>query len=361
MINRVFYGSAGIFASDSKGVMSDNFMHGVQSVSIEQSFDHALIPDIGRSVRGDYPYIRPVNNVNIDRVFTSFPDVFGFRLDQVPVSYETGLLLKPSNFGYSITGNDPTDIKQFDLKIAYNLDTESHLVQGANALDIIEYKRCLLASAAINMPKNGPFTESLSFSSFISNSIGVTIPTNSLPLFATKVYTRKDLDTTNSILPTEVLSNADFNEFVDGQEVLGLTNISVNLGLGYDQKPNIGEWGGAVVQNDANKWTTVNLPISVTSSFTITARRGQQFSVADAHDNFSVSQILLVINSAPSEYMVIDLGTKNIFKSVSMSGGDTSGGLAEYTFEYENFNNDFSMYLRTDANFSAAEQGVQIL
>ena len=53
----------------------------------------------------------------------------------------------------------------------------------------------------------------------------------------------------------------------------------------------------------------------------------------------------LAAGSNNSERMVIwDLGEKNILTGISTSGGDTSGGNAELTFEYVNRNNDFVVY-----------------
>lgn len=361
MINRVFYGSQAVFISDTKSVLNNNFMHGVQSLSIDSNPIEINFPDIGRMQRSYFDFSRTPTSLNINRVFSGFPDVFGFRLNSVPDSYESGLLLKPSNLGHSITGDDVTDIKQFDIKILYNTDLESFLNAGSDALDAIEYKRCLLSSSSINMSKDGPFTESLTFNGYIFNSVDVEIPSNDLPLHAPKIYTRKDFDKVNSILPLEVVSNTDFDEFVDGDEVYGITDISIDLNIDYQKVFNSGNWGGAVVQADVNKWTRVAIPLEVSCSFTVVARRGQQFELADTNTNFTNNQIRLVINSGPSEYMVIDLGKKNRLNAFSIEGGDTGGGLAVYRFTYQNVNNDFSMYLRTDTNFGEAEQASQIL
>lgn len=393
MVQRIFYGCQGIFISDLKRSQLDVFIHGVQSLSVNQTYDNESFPDMGRSQLVYNPYIQPTNQITIDRILSNLTDTFGCKIENVPTTYAEGYLLNQNNLGYSVLGDDATDISQYDISVIYGSDTDETL--SATALDLASYKRCLLTNASFNFSISEPFSSTLQYSNkIVSKDVIYSVvgddeggggdqyitddgdlivfgspggglnssstPSNDLPL-SPSVLTRKDFDKFNSVLPTEVLDFINLDDFIDGEEIYGLTSISVDLGINYRAASDIGRWPGSVDGDQVNLYTQVSLPLDITCTFTVTARRAQQFYVANSNVNFDNSQIRLAVklNNADTqaqEYDILDLGTKNIFTGMSISGGDTGGGLVEYQFNYKNVNNDFSVYRRTDTDFGAADQ-----
>ena len=110
-----------------------------------------------------------------------------------------------------------------------------------------------------------------------------------------------------------------------------------------------------------NIWTSVVLPVQVTCSFTGNARQLYPFSILNNDVRFSQAEgegdrnakdwnkvdreIKLVAEKFPSppsvNYFIWDLGKSNYLTAISQSGGDTSGGLTEYTLSYQNDASDF--------------------
>jgi hypothetical protein len=353
--------------SDTKNITDMDFVNGVQSISVNNNFDTISFTDIGRDRKNDFTYLQPQNEISVQRITSNLDDLFSVVLNSEPSSYGDGLFLKPTNFGHSITGDPQTDLKQFDLTLVYGSSLEQTI--GNNLLDVLTYKRCLLTNLSISMSVSEPFTQDLTFINKIVDKPEIDIPIDfsELPLNP-EVSTRKDFDRFNSILPTELIDNVNFGAMKDGEGIYGIQNISVNLGLNYTEHADNGLWHGSVEgsENNVNQWVSIQLPLTVTASFTIKAQRGHQFNIDNSNKNFSKSQIRLVNrfidpNTFILKYYVIDLGVNNILKSFSSNSGSVDGSILEYTLEYENTTNDFSVYVKEDLDFSNQEGGYSAL
>jgi hypothetical protein len=365
MTNRFFYACQGIFISSAKKSLTDEFLYGVQSVSIDNDFQLFPLKDIGRSQETPL-YLGPANQITIERLWSNLSNIITDH-DSAPATYAAGHLLNPANLGHSIVNQPATDIREYDIKLVYAPDTATTI--SGEALDIVTYYRSLLTGINYEFSTQGPFKETLTFVNKIMNKeADNTIPSATLPLFLAgtresnyEIFTRKNFDKTNSDLPSEVSDMASLGQYKDGSEVLGITNITVDVNIDYVRKIDTGRWRGADTQSQVNLWATVSLPIDVSCSFTITARRSFQQSILNSDKNFTDQRIMLVVASinttdrTPS-YYVVDLGNKNRLTSISVKGGDTGGNLAEYTLTYKNYNNDFSTYFRSDTSFTNTEQ-----
>ncbi|MEG7660772.1 hypothetical protein, partial [Listeria monocytogenes] len=77
----------------------------------------------------------------------------------------------------------------------------------------------------------------------------------------------------NSVFPTELNEVIDDNTFVDGKEVLGITSISVKLGIDYSRQGDQGRWLGSTTSSEVNLWAVANIPFSIECSFAFTVRK----------------------------------------------------------------------------------------
>jgi hypothetical protein len=117
-----------------------------------------------------------------------------------------------------------------------------------------------------------------------------------------------------------------------------------------------GQLRGASDSNfvELNLFTTLRVPVEVSCRFTLVAARSQQSNIKNIDTNFSNERICLVMKVKNQEtsdfrFFVFNLGNRNRLVSISESGGDTSGSLVEYTFEYININ-DFVTYTQLQAD-----------
>lgn len=364
-MSRIFYACQGIFLSSIKGSLSDVFLNGVQSISVDNDFRLKPIKDIGRSQESPI-YTGPVNQITIERVWSNLENVVNDQYS-APSTYREGYLLSPDNLGYIKSNNPATDIREYDIKLVYSSDLESVLPD--TALDITTFYKSLLTEISYDFSVSGPFKENITFINSISNKEESNdIPAADLPLFLAgtrdsnlEVFTRKNFDKTNSVLPDEITDFTSLHDYKDGSQVLGITNISVGVKIDYTKISDNGIWRGADSQSQVNMWMGVKLPLDITCSFTVQAQRAFQQSILNSDKNFTDQRILLVITSIDPttrnpQYNVVDLGNKNRLTSFSISGGDTGGGAVEYTLTYKNYNNDFSTYFRSDTNFTDTEQ-----
>ena len=121
------------------------------------------------------------------------------------------------------------------------------------------------------------------------------VAVNSLGQYAIRTIKRENLDIlkqdqdAKSKLPQEVKSMfeiGDSESVYTGDDgvsrplkVLGINNININVNIDYTRISNIGNWDGSEEdkEHEQNKYTFVNLPIEVTSSFTGVARQAMDY------------------------------------------------------------------------------------
>lgn len=369
MINSVFYACQGVFVSSAKASLENVFLNGVQSVSVNNNFTMLPIPSMGKS-HAQPLYTGPVNEVTIERLWSNLENVVNDEYAK-PTTYAEGYLISAQNMGYASVGSTTSDIRDYDIQLVYA--PNGNAILPAEALDIVTYYKSLLKTINYEFSIDGPFKENLSFICKVARKeVSNTIPSHNLPIYlgGTKdtnleVFTRKNFDMGLSVMPDEISDFTALGDFKDGKEVFGITKISVNVDINYNRLPDNGIWRGAgnlqAQQAQANRWTVIGLPISVSCTFTVNARRSFQQSLLQSDKNFDDQKILLVITSIDPisrlpQYNVVDLGIKNRLTSLAISGGSTGGEVVSYDLTYENYNNDFSTYFRSDTNFSDIEQ-----
>ena len=193
---------------------------------------------------------------------------------------------------------------------------------------------------------------------------------NSVPPTTTEMEDFDLLNTSRkSVLPYEVeqmfnAKNSAGNESTErDQRILGLNSIDIQATIDYSSLYDSDFDYKASSKTYRNIWTSVVLPVQVTCSFTGNARQLYPFSILNNDVRFSQAtgdtpptrdakdwnkvdrEIKLVAEKFPSppsvNYFIWDLGKSNYLTAIGQSGGDTSGGLVEYTLSYQNDASDF--------------------
>lgn len=373
---RISYNSQGLLVTPTRPG-STYYLNGVQSVGSDYELNSQPVPDAGRS-QSSRLYLPSSNSIAIERIMSNYTDettritgpflhyVFGanslFPLSTGPATYQAGYL--PKTHGVAITGT-VKDILEYDLELLYHQETD--ILKASTALSSLKFRRALLSELSYNIQTRGYLTENMQF-----NSKNTEIGTGSYDKLAVytggfnagkfiKTIRAQNFSNSKSAFPAELLEVIDNNTFVDGKEVLGLTNISVNLGIDYSRQGDQGKWLGSTDSTESNLWAVAQIPFAIGCSFTFTARKSLDNAIRNRQNNFAESQIRLVFecmnhDGTSGNHFVINLGKKNYLESISISGGSTGGDLVEYTYNYVNSNNDFLTYFTNVASFTAVDQ-----
>ena len=345
--NRIFYACQGVFTAESGGSLT--FLKGVQTVGITPSQEISSLAGIGRSQKFATLYNKPNVEISIERVLEQSDDARFFTLGDSPGTYAGSYFLNANNFGMQI-GSDSTRIKQYDIRLLYTEDGEDNITEG-DAIDTYDFKYCLLKTLSYSMTVEGSVKETLTFSGKIQDhTSGGSSASETFPQSARNLR-RQDVSIATATLPTEL--NEIISAYPDADQAI--QSVAINLTINYQQLTDIGKWRGATSQSKVNDFTYVTLPLEVTCSFTIVARKGMQRDILMKDTNFMGTfpdpdrQIIIPIEtvktgSSSTNYIFWDLGQKNYLTSISTGGGDTGGGNVEMTFEYANTNNDYVAY-----------------
>lgn len=140
------------------------------------------------------------------------------------------------------------------------------------------------------------------------------------------VVRRANVYISGSIIPYEVMSQADSSNSVGFSSGAHIQSISVSTDFGQESIQELGRFG------PYTRYAT--FPIEVTCEFEVTATSGDLINVSGNAPNL-INRAIVINDTAGTS---IDLGTKNKLTSVSYSGGDTGGGNATITYSYSNFN-----------------------
>ena len=443
----------------NSNIKESNFLEGVQAVGVNGDFPSQSLFDVGKLGRQYHYYGQQNFEITIQRKLDENQEFFYSVNPSNYTDYEKSHILYQDNLGdKGLKDNDDKVLRQFDVTILYTPDKFKYM--GSSLDDgltppgttdpdkdkviSVTYQSCLLSSIEYSIGIDG-VTESISlftkqmrfnrdlsklsdysFSSFAVNDPRFTtmphsgVAVNSAGNYEIKTLKRQDLDILKqdqdrkSRLPQEVKSmfevgNTDnLYKGDDGVDrplkIIGINNININVSIDYTQLADIGHWSGSEADKEyeQNKFTQVNLPVQVTSSFTGTARRALNygefvFSGSTTHNsgnptflrnsdvNFAASgvmdpttgtsfgggpfkdgvdnintppagtnktvynkadrQIRLVfqtidVAAQANKFHIIDLGSKNYVTSISTTGGDAGASSnVETTISYQN---DFS-------------------
>lgn len=371
-----FY-NTGIQLKDNRTEVA-GYLHGTQSFDHSTSIGLSDFVDIGRLSGPDFEKIATFS-IDLERIIANYSTdsdyIFGpllhhmfaisdtkFPIDTGPVSYKNSFLL--SNLGHASTGNLPTDIKDFDLRLA----TKELQYTGPETPEFdLLFRKCLIKSIDYSIEVGGVLREKISLESKIRmNSSGPSFTKEIINLEETtptnetiKLVRSYDYDKTNSVLPTFLNNLCNDSLVVDGSLVVGLKSINMSLNIDYSEPTDTGNVLGAVDNENVNLFKFIKVPLDISIKFTVSAQKEiPEILLKDA--NFGQSKIIIVFECPNTpNYLVFHLGKRNRLTSISKSGGSVSGDPVSYDFEYKNKNNDFCCYFTDNTNFSLIEESTE--
>lgn len=388
--SRIFWACQAVFVEErntEEGNSGDpttaTFLDGVQSVGVSHDNPATSLVDIGRHQRKYTQYGQQTIEITLDRVINKASNLF-YTVDPAQYTdYASSHILHANNFG-SKGAKDDNDkvLRNYDLTIIYTEDSFNSIDQGTDVISVT-YLNCLITNISYSIGVDGVresitlTTRNLKYNDDYDLISQYTIPT--LPQSG-NILKRQDFDLTesdtsstqygNTKLPTEVeqLFNFDTPVLEGDLQVLGLQSISLDVSMDYTRLADVGNWRGSEggKEHEQNRWTILNLPISVTCSFTGVVRQNMPYfnflqgglnRVRNVDNIYSKSlgdgtstdwqeadreiRIAAVGVGSPPDYFIWDLGKKNYLTSIEYSGGDTGGGNVESTLNYTNEFSDF--------------------
>ena len=385
--DKIFYACMGVIFKGrninyNDGTPDDGeFLTGVTTLGLDGDIPSVSLADIGRSQKSFHYYSPQSFSVTIDRIIDQNSNFFYHVDDSDYTTYEKSHILAPHNIGMTGT-SDPSEksLRNYDITILVGSDQFKHLGSGsggdADKVLAATLKQCLVTSINYSISADR-ITESITLTSKeleydASYSLEDFVDDANLPQSA-NILKREDFDLLNtsrkSVLPYEVeqmfnAKNSAGNESTErDQRILGLNSIDIQATIDYSSLYDSDFDYKASSKTYRNIWTSVVLPVQVTCSFTGNARQLYPFSILNNDVRFSQAtgdtpptrvatdwnkvdrEIKLVAEKFPSppsvSYFIWDLGQSNYLTAIGQSGGDTSGGLVEYTLSYQNDASDF--------------------
>jgi len=307
--DRIFYACQAILKD---GV----FLEGVQSAGVNWELQTEILLDIGKHKQQKHRYGKPQYGITISRVLPKNGDFF-FSSAAHP--------LESSAIG---TGPNP---RTWDMSLLYSRDNQRFL---NGTISKITYNNCLLTSIGYSIQIDGPIKEDLGFISNSYTKVNDTIDLSStLPQDGLTVK-RQDVSFTS--LPQEVLDAFNIGNTLDSKPIYGLQSIEINVEINYRDMLDVGSW--------ENDFRLVEIPISVTSSFTGIVRSQFDHSrpnITDAYYNYSPNKTINIAANAGGTSFRWNLGPDNYLTGYDFSGGDTEGGNVEATLTYQNDSSEF--------------------
>lgn len=409
--DRIFWACQAVFLEErnteegnSGNPTNATFLDGVQSVGVSHDNPSNSLVDIGRHQRKYTQYQQPTIDITLERVINKGSDFFYKVTSDQYTSYQNSHLLHANNFGSKgAKDNNNKVLRNYDITIIYTPDRFGSIDDGIgydsdtstpglqpdpDRLNLISvtYLNCLITSINYTIGIDGVresislTTKNLKYNDDYSSIIQYTIPT--LPQDG-NILKRQDFDLTESDetstqygkskLPTEAKELFNFDiPVLEGSpeqlQVLGIQSISIDVSMDYTRLTDVGNWRGSQAnkEHEQNRWTILNLPVSVTCSFTGVLRQSMPYfnflhsnlnRVRNVDNIYTKSlgqtdstdwqeadreiKIVALGSATPQDYFIWDLGKKNYLTSIEYSGGDAGGNNIEGTLNYANQYSDF--------------------
>jgi len=392
--DRIFYACQAVFVKERNSLSEtidptdSTYLTGVQSVGTSSDIPSRALPDIGRYERNRVLYSKPSHEITIERVLDKNSNTFYYVS---PGQYSSNPhILHANNLGcQGFPDNNQKSLRNYDITILYSPDRFSYMGAGNDDLsntdldkdDVISitYTNCLIRSIDYNIGVDG-VRESITLSTrnLRYNYAYTSILAYQFPAIFPEsgdILKRNDFDFLSispapvSILPLEIDELFDTGQTDGTTKKLGIQSIDISVSIDYSELEDIGNWRGSenLKEYEQNKYYYVNLPISVSCSFTgilkqslplynfLNVNNGNRFRNVDnifsasLGDRLSTNwmtqdkQIKIAAKkniSNQTKTFLWDLGTKNYITNIGYSGGDTDGGNAEATISYQNSNSD---------------------
>jgi len=390
--SRVFYACQAVFveerdteAGNGGDPTTATYLDGVQAVGVSSNNPANSLVDIGRHQRKYTQYGQQTIEITLERVINKGSNFFYFVSAGQYTTYQDSHFLHANNFGSKGAADDGGKVlRNYDITILYGPDGFSRLGSGPLAdadkdnVISVSYLNCLITSINYSLGVDG-IRESISLTTknLKFNDDYADITQYTLPSFpeSGNIIKRSDFDLTQSSygqtkLPTEIKQLFNFDTPVEesGLQVLGIQSVNIDVSVDYTTLADVGIWRGSenTKEYEQNRWTIVNLPISITCSFTGTLRQSMPYynflnsgenKVRNVDNIYTKSladgtstdwqeadrEIKLVAlgASSPQDYFVWDLGKKNYLSSIEYNGGGEDGSNVEATINYTNQYSDF--------------------
>lgn len=410
--SRIFYACQAVFLEErnteneiTDPTVNSVFLDGVQSVGVSSDNPSRSLTDIGRFQKKYTQYSQQTIDITLERAIPKGSDFF-YHVDPLQyINYTQSHFLNSKNFGSKgAKDNDDNTLRNYDITILYGPDQFSRFYDGVDNPSGIEedpdarnvisvtYPNCLITSIDYSIGVSG-ITESISlrtrnirYNDNYSDTTQYNWPTEYTNATVSDrtgesggTLRRQDLDLTvnspgqygETKLPREVKELFNFDTpVIEGPDlqVLGIQSINIGVSIDYTDIADVGNWRGSEnsKEHEQNRWSVVNLPVSVTCSFTGVPRQYMPYSnfltgaekkvrnvdnvynksIADGtstewQDADCEIRIIAKGNESPQDYFVWDLGVNNYLTSIEYSGGETGGGNVEATISYSNQYSDF--------------------
>lgn len=379
------YKSIGI-TSKSRRHNTEFILEGTSSVGVSNTISNYSVPDMGRIHEYD-TYLSDLEfNIDLERYVSNYTSennkclgsflhkmfTFGgtpkYSISTGPSNYRESVFLR--NFGTAITGNNASDIDEYDLFLYAEKENTTRLTGNiTERLFCYNIYKSLLNSISYEISTKSILKENLSFSSNrlivenLSYDKSVIVSRQFNNGVYSRVITDRDFSKTYSVLP-EILTNLTQNNtvFLDGFNVFGIQSIKASLDFDYHRIFNDGLNSYLTTNPNLNK--TLRIPLNIDFEIEVIALSGFAENVELHHDKNKEQQIRIVfecsnaLNNA-KEYFVINLGKKNKLNSVTVENINTDNNLVSYKLNYSNKNSDFLVYYTNNTNFSQCEQNLE--
>lgn len=310
--------SSGIF-NGSGGTISDyKFIHGVQSVGLNTSFDFENIFELGQLEIYDSVLNIPEIEITVEKVLDGWKTVYG--LLSSGTALETASKRR-ANVRFALYGDEG------------NAGASVSGMPSGNLLGIVECTGMYINNVTYTFPVDGNCTESVTLvgnhkkwypatGNFNSVS-GIEIPTSITngsgtpddePAFSTKrLIRREDVAVTS---PGSVKAQ----------------NVTLTLNLGRED---VFEFGKRIPYAKIATY-----PIEVTAEIESLAVSGSydEVSFDENTSSLPVENQTITVTVAGSSGITIDLGSKNFLTAISHTGGDATGGNATVSRSFTTYN-----------------------
>ena len=342
--NRVFYACQAVGFIKRNAQTNDatideaKFLQGVQSVGVNRQSTSRQLDDFGRFQKKFYFEGKQEYSITISRVIDKSVSPF-YVTNSYANNYLTNHILSADNLGVQgeVDSQDKC-LRNYDIVILYGPDTQTN-IDGSDPKGVIMYRNCLMTNLSYDISVGGQITENITLTAKTAeyNDGTVDIDTDDITFpESANILKPADFDTINSVLPPDIST-------LFGVDAPALQSISIELNIEYTKLDDVGRWTNS--QNN-NIWAFVNLPLSITTSFTgisknIYPTRSIPLNDTSYDDNNEIKIVLDgAIDETPNNY-IWDLGKRNYVSDIGISGGDTSGGNVELTISYTNQYSDF--------------------
>ena len=267
--DRIFYACQAVMfeASNTEGdpttplggTGEPSFLTGVSSVGVSTNTPSESLIDVGRAQQKFHYYGQQEIEITIERVIDAGSELFYSSAGTYGSSHYNSLhLLSQNNLGVQgLEDEDDKTLRNYHITLLYGADTYSRLgsntADGGDADKVLAtvYPNCLLTNISYNMSVDGPVTESITLitkSSTYSSSTTLSaynLPTKSA-VQSGNLIRRDNFDFTSgdSLLPEEVTTMFDLSTTLQGTKILGISSISIDIGVEYNELTDVGAWRG---------------------------------------------------------------------------------------------------------------------